>query len=646
MAAAQIAMDHFNERNSSVVPQLADLGNCSVYFTPQVIADTRFNHEVATEAVMDSVQRQFTADKQIPCGVIGPAALRAAFHLQSITGALNIPQMMFYNLRPRILEGDTVIGVTVSIQQHVDAMLSYLSGREFLFVVYDGIPGEGDIASMIQRMAQDYNLQVAVTEAIKVSQIGGTDADYIETYRQNARDMKMSGIKTITLGLHKAGPIVHFATLLEEEGMLTSDYIYILSGKSMPIDRIPDMFANVEPGTPLDKLLSGALVFDRMDNFRWREDDPFLAAWRQQNTTFVDRMNSLMPLTPEQAGFFEAPANYFQTADPVTHASYVYDSVMALGFGGCMEQNNTQVSPLPPPPSSEGSLGGVRKLQLPPGGGPPPRKLDPHVAGILASAFDGASGRLSWTQGSSNRDAEGLHYGLYNIRRWQEVDEATGKRPFEAALISLFRKSTGWQDIEGETLLFRDGSTAFPSITREVLEDNTLSSWVRCLGLVLLGSAWTLGFVGIVLLWYLRKDAAVQRAQPFFMQLLCGGSVLTSTAIFTLSWDEGAGWSDRQLDMACMATPWFFFVGHMVMFSAMFTKLWRVDKVMQFRRRNKVTVRNVLGPLVALLVATLAILSLGLCRIRGNGNALSSVSFRMKPTESAKTIGFGHSSVH
>jgi gamma-aminobutyric acid type B receptor len=97
-----------------------------------------------------------------------------------------------------------------------------------------------------------------------------------------------------------------------------------------------------------------------------------------------------------------------------------------------------------------------------------------------------------------------------------------------------------------------------------------------------LGSAWTLGFAGILLLWYLRKDAAVQRAQPFFMQqLLCGGSVLTSTAIFTLSWDEGAGWSDRQLDMACMATPWFFFVGHMVMFSAMFSRLWRVDKVMQ-----------------------------------------------------------------
>jgi gamma-aminobutyric acid type B receptor len=201
-----------------------------------------------------------------------------------------------------------------------------------------------------------------------------------------------------------------------------------------------------------------------------------------------------------------------------------------------------------------------------------------------------------------------LYFGLYNIRRRKEVDESTGKRPFEAALVSLWSKSTGWEDMEGETLLFRDGSTTFPSTTREVLENNFLSTWVRCFGLVLLGVAWALGFVGILLLWYFRKDAIVQGAQPFFMQLLCGGSILTSTAIFTLSWDEGMGCSDHKLDIACMMTPWFFFVGHIVMFSAMFTKLWRVDKVMQFRRHNKVTVRNVLGPLVALLVATLAIL--------------------------------------
>jgi hypothetical protein len=591
MAAAQIAMDHFNERNPSVVPQLADLGNCSLYFPPQVVADTQFDHLVSTEAVTDTLQRQCTADKQIPCGVIGPAIDRAAVHLQSIAGALKIPQMVFYQMSSKLHDGATVIGVTVSTQHHVDAMLSYLRGREFLFVVYDTHPQQEELANTIQRRAQDYNLQATIAPARQ----GGTNGDALDANRKVVRDIKMSGIKTIALSVQKTLAVVDFATLLEEEGMLTSEYIYILTGASVPIDRFATMFAQIETGTPLDKLLSGALIFDRLDNFRWREDDPFLAAWRQQNSTFVDRMNSLMPLSSDKVGYFLAPADYFQTVDPVSHVSYVYDSVMALGFGGCMEDNQ----------SPDGGLGGDAP---PPGGGPPPLPPNPHVDGILASEFDGASGHMSWKEEGSTRDPGGIHFGLYNIRRRKLVDESTGKRPFEAALVSLWRKSTGWEDREGETLLFRDGSTAFPFITREVIENNYLSSWVRCCGLTLLGVAWALGVVGILLLWYLRKDAIVQRAQPFFMQLLCVGSVLTSTAIFTLSLDEGKGYSDHQLDIACILTPWFFFSGHIVMISAMFTKLWRVNKVMQFRRHNKVTVRNVLGPLVALLVTTLAIL--------------------------------------
>jgi hypothetical protein len=578
MAAAQIAMDHFNERNPSVVPQLADLGNCSVYFPAQAVADTQFNHLLSTEAVINTVQSQCTADKQVPCGVIGPALDRAAVHLQSITGALRIPQMLFYQMSGKLHGGATVIGVTVSTQQHVVAMLSYLRGREFLFVVYDTYPQQAELANRIQRTAQDFNLQATIATVR-----GKPGGDHLNAYRKVVRQIKLSGIKTIALYLQKTSTVAYVAALLEEEGMFTSEYIYILNGVSVPIDRFATMFAEIEIGSPLDKLLTGALVFDQMDNFRWRGDDPFLAAWRQQNSTFVDRMNSLMPVSPDKVSFSRAPADFFQTVDPVHHVSYVYDSVMALGFGGCMEQKSSQASPLRP-------------------------QKNPYIDGILASEFDGASGHLSWKEGESVRDSGGLHFGLYNIRRRKHVDESIGKTPFEAALVSLWSKSTGWEDTEEENLLFRDGSTALPSTTREVLENNFLSAWVFGFGLALLGVAWALGFIGIFLLGYLRKDAIVQRAQPFFMQLLCGGSILTSTAIFTLSWDEGMGWSHHQLDIACMMTPWFFFVGHIVMLSVMFTKLWRIDKVMQFRRHNKVTVRNVLGPLVALLVTTLAIL--------------------------------------
>jgi hypothetical protein len=123
-----------------------------------------------------------------------------------------------------------------------------------------------------------------------------------------------------------------------------------------------------------------------------------------------------------------------------------------------------------------------------------------------------------------------------------------------------------------------------------------------------MGIAWLLALLFLVLLSWLKRDPIVQRAQPAFMQMLCIGSFVTSAAIFTISWDEGAGWTDQQLDVACTLTPWFFFTGHIVMFCALFTKLWRLDRVLQFRKRSAVTARRACVPLLFFLFVTISIL--------------------------------------
>lgn len=167
-------------------------------------------------------------------------------------------------------------------------------------------------------------------------------------------------------------------------------------------------------------------------------------------------------------------------------------------------------------------------------------------------------------------------------------NETSGLQSFTAVLTSVWTESTGWEGIEGVP------ATSFPEVKRLVNDENFLSNWVRCIGLTLLGVSWGLAFTSMVLLYYLRKDSVIQRTQPFFMQLLCVGSIIMTTSIYTLSLGEGVGWTDQQLDVACTITPWFFFIGHITVFSALFTKLWRIDQVLQFSRR-KVTVRHVTG---------------------------------------------------
>lgn len=233
-----------------------------------------------------------------------------------------------------------------------------------------------------------------------------------------------------------------------------------------------------------------------------------------------------------------------------------------------------------------------------------PRTL---LTGILNSTFNGASGRVSFGQEKAKgRNPNDIMLGLYNLQpRPLNID--TGNRSYTASLTATYTEELGWQDVSGSVLVFRDGSTSPPGLLRQFFNENYISSSVRAVGLILMSVAWLLALVSIFLVGWLRQDPIVQRAQPFFMQILCVGSIIMSASIFTLSFDEGAGWTDKQLDVACTLAPWFFFTGQIMMFCALFTKLWRLDRVLQFRR-TAVTVRSALTPLLVFLAATLSIL--------------------------------------
>ena len=230
------------------------------------------------------------------------------------------------------------------------------------------------------------------------------------------------------------------------------------------------------------------------------------------------------------------------------------------------------------------------------------------LSSILMSNFSGASGSIAFgKEYEKGRNYEGIKVGLYNIRP-QQVNPETGKRGHEAFFISIWKEGVGWVDVPGTNLVYRDGSTVFPGMYRRVFDANYITPVVRAIGLGLMLFVWLIAVVSIVLLGWLRNDPIVQRAQPFFMQLLCVGSIITSTTMFTLSFDEDAGWTNRQLSRACSLTPWFFFTGHILIFCSLFIKLWRVDRVLQVQQRTAITVYKALWPLVVFLIVALLIL--------------------------------------
>jgi hypothetical protein len=204
------------------------------------------------------------------------------------------------------------------------------------------------------------------------------------------------------------------------------------------------------------------------------------------------------------------------------------------------------------------------------------------------------------------RESAGISVGLYNVRP-TSLNQTTGKRSYNSTIIARWSTEKGWIEIPGTLIIDRYGTSNGTAEYRIVFEHNYLSDQVRAVGLVLLAIGWAYGVVSVALIHWLRDDPVVRRAQPILMQIICVGSVFMGGAIFTLSWDEGSGWEEKQMNVACMLTPWFFFAGHSIMTSSLFAQ----DKSIQEEDHSGSIlsdVNEIFTPSVFFFTATLLVL--------------------------------------
>lgn len=222
-----------------------------------------------------------------------------------------------------------------------------------------------------------------------------------------------------------------------------------------------------------------------------------------------------------------------------------------------------------------------------------------HVRGIIRSSFTGASGHVAFGEKGEmfkDRVADDVSFGAYNI---QSIDQADGTRRYEVVMVAK-TTSIGWETLPARTFIYRDGTSLLKGPGRVIQEQNYLPPSVSIFGLTLMSIAWVVSLGLLVAVWIWREKPLVKAGQPVFLAIVCFGSFLTSATIFALSFDESYGWSDAHLDAACTLTPWLFFLGMNSMFAGLFCKLWRVDQVAQFRRRQ-VKIMQAAWPLVSLL---------------------------------------------
>ena len=126
--------------------------------------------------------------------------------------------------------------------------------------------------------------------------------------------------------------------------------------------------------------------------------------------------------------------------------------------------------------------------------------------------------------------------------------------------------------------------------------------------------------------WYNRTKRIILTAQPTFLILISLGCFICAASIVPLTiqgdyryvQDPTTGQltdevdpAIRGVDIACMANIWLFSIGFVIVFSALFAKIWRVKKLMDSGRRCErrvVDVKDVLPIMVIMLLIVIAIL--------------------------------------
>lgn len=89
-----------------------------------------------------------------------------------------------------------------------------------------------------------------------------------------------------------------------------------------------------------------------------------------------------------------------------------------------------------------------------------------------------------------------------------------------------------------------------------------------------------------------HKDRVVIASQPLFLRLICIGCLVMSSSIIPLSIDDSIA-SSEGCSKACMAFPWLLSIGFTTTFAALFSKTWRLNRVVgNARRMRRVTVKE------------------------------------------------------
>ena len=553
-AAAILAMHHVNTGYGGIVKDLEGLPEkCNIRFTTELV-DTESSEITAVKQLTGMVTRSpyNSLEQPQPCGVLGPSWSGVARKMASVTGVYDLLQVTSSASSVTL---DDMVEYPLFARTHpsdegfAQLSVSYLSevlGTEFVGVLFVNNQFGVDYNEQVVKYARAANMTVK-SEPIPY---GATE----DEVRVALLRLKATGYNHF-IGVFYAQ---HYDTTMKvagEMGMAGPGKLWVLSGL------LAASFVNGKIDLPSNssaaRASSGhAIIHDEGGLPGFTQYDKFINEWKKygDDSVWLDFVNSKLPTAPDGVSFERTSDYSYQTPSHI--AAFSYDAVVGMALSACSAKANA---------TAEDKFFSGSK----------------HYEDFLKTTYVGASGEVVMGENSATRDSLSTYFVISNILGTPNVEGNVTS--FHAEPWQYYDIDTQqWTRNEHGTLkdfIYSDGSTNAPKqIPDQVINFNYMSPGVRwtCVGLSLVAMALAMGFFVFTIVS--RKNPVILASQPNFLMMICFGVLVMAASIIPFSIDDNIA-SERGCSVACALKFWMSSIGFCLVFSALFSKLWRISRV-------------------------------------------------------------------
>jgi len=231
----------------------------------------------------------------------------------------------------------------------------------------------------------------------------------------------------------------------------------------------------------------------------------------------------------------------------------------------------------------------------------------PMTNSVRWKKFMTANPNITTVVGDANPNQRMLYkFGYGNL---------VGQLPYEMGSLSmttLFDIKQGKKKLEKDTfwtnlvqLIYVPLDLPPLLVVNENLGNYVMAGYI----LFTLVALFSIGFAIWVFMY--KNHRIVKAAQPVFLIPICMGALVMGFSLLSMTITDEK-YSQRGMDVACMSVPWLISIGFTTIFSMLYSKTRRINKIMKNARRlHRVVVlpKDVIIPFALLLTANVIILT-------------------------------------